>query len=145
MQVVLLDKTNAHLLDNVAQGVFDGDIQSEQLHAFLNCHRHCMLLAVADGLVVGMISGVEYFHPDKPPQLWINEISVAPRYRKQGVGRQLTATMLEIAQQRGCSNAWLGTDISNHSAQQCFGGVPHGKQPTQFLLYEWEIKRQNAT
>ena len=145
MQVVLLAPANAHLLDNLADDVFDHDIQPETLTAFMKCPRHVMLLAVADDVVVGMISAVEYFHPDKPPQLWINEISVTPGLRQQGIGRQLTNGMLEVARQRGCQSAWLGTDMDNHPAQKCFGGAGQGSEPSPFLLYEWEIASQDAT
>jgi predicted GNAT family acetyltransferase len=62
-----------------------------------------------------MASAVEYFHPDKPPQLWINEVGVALSHRKQGIGRQLVQKLVASAKDRGCIYAWLGTEGSNLS------------------------------
>jgi len=60
-------------------------VQQRFLEAFLNDARHVMFVAVESGQVVGMGSAVEYFHPDKPPQLWINEVGVAPAFQRRGI------------------------------------------------------------
>ena len=31
--------------------------------------------------------GVHYVHPDKAPELWVNEVSIAPAYRGRGLGK----------------------------------------------------------
>jgi len=123
--------TRASQLDNTDPDVFDGPIITEFLEAFLTDPRHLMFVAQEGSLVVGMVSAVEYFHPDKPTQLWINEIGVADAYRNRGIGRRLMSTLLNEASQRGIAYAWLGT--------ACFQSVT-GTRPTQpFLLYEWDI------
>ncbi len=99
-----------------------------------------MFLAVEDGEVIGMSSGVEYFHPDKPAQLWINEVGTGSAHRRKGVGRALTQALVNEAEARGCICAWLGTDHDNTPAQACFGSVPDGEPPTRFLLYEWDLE-----
>jgi aminoglycoside 6'-N-acetyltransferase I len=139
MNIVPLDAHNAHLLDNVAADVFDNAIEPSQLQVFLDCPRHVMVLAVEDGIVVGIASGVEYFHPDKAPQLWINEVGVTPTRRNQGIGRQLVRALMETGTNRGCVSAWLGTERDNLPAQRCFGAVANGDTPQVFLLYEWDI------
>lgn len=139
MKIELLDRTNSHLLENIADQVFDHDINPITLFEFLDCPRHAMALAIDNGLVIGMASAVEYFHPDKPAQLWINEIGVTPARRNQGIGRQLISKLLLFAKSRGCSVAWLGTNNSNIAAQRCFESVPDGEQPQGFQLYEWRF------
>lgn len=147
MHIIELNDENKHLLDNVAEGVFDHDIKTSKLAAFLECPRHLMALAVDDGEVIGMASAVEFFHPDKSPQLWINEVGVTPERRNQGIGRQLVQALLDIGQKRGCVDAWLGTEYSNPAAQRCFTAVPNGETPQKFLLFEWglagSISREN--
>ena len=54
---------------------------------FLADSRHHLAVAVDEGRVVGMASAVHYVHPDKPPELWINEVGVAPTHRGLGIGR----------------------------------------------------------
>jgi aminoglycoside 6'-N-acetyltransferase I len=39
---------------------------------------------VQDGLVVGMASAFEYFHPGKPPQMFVNEVGVTPAHQRRG-------------------------------------------------------------
>lgn len=128
------------MLNTIAKEVFDHPIDATSLQAFLECPRHIMVLAIEEDIVIGMASAVEYFHPDKPPQLWINEIGVTPSKRNQGIGRQLIQQLLTIAKERKCIFAWLGTDTDNYPAQSCFNAVPDGEKPTSFLMYEWELE-----
>ena len=139
ISIHILDRNNSQLLDKVAADVFDHEIQPQYLSAFLDDPRHVLCFATDDEAVVGMASAFEYFHPDKPPQLFINEVGVAPGHRRQGIGRRLVEALLANAKQRGCTYAWLGTDIDNTSGQACFGSVRGAGTPTKFLLYEWEL------
>lgn len=138
MNIILLEKNNTHLLNNIAEEVFDYKINPNSLQSFLECPRHIMYIAVENEVVIGMVSAVEYFHPDKPAQLWINEIAVTPNQRNKEIGRQLIKAVIAEGKNRGCNYAWLGTDVDNHKAQRCFAAVPNGEKPEKFLLYEWE-------
>ena len=140
MLIQPLTTANVQCLDRLAPEVFDNAIDPVQLARFLGDPRHLMLVAIEDGLVVGMASAVEYFHPDKPPQMWINEVGVSPAYQRRGIGRALTAALVEAARQRGCAYAWLGTDRDNTAAQACFRSVPDVEPPQTFLLYEWDLE-----
>lgn len=137
--LIRLTSDTAGRLDRIAPEVFDEAIKPAQLARFIADPRHVMFLAIVEGTVVGMVSAVEYFHPDKEPQLWINEVGVAPTHQKRGIGRALTARMIEEARSRGCSYAWLGTMQDNVTAQRCFSAVPGGSPAQPFLLYDWEL------
>jgi len=138
-EIHFLSHANRQLLDNVAADVFDYDVQPQYLSAFLDDPRHVLCFATDGETVVGIASAFDYFHPDKPPQLFVNEVGVAPAYRRQGIGRRLVEALLAKAKERGCTYAWLGTDIDNTSGQACFGSVTGAGTPEKFLLYEWEI------
>ena len=140
-----LGRETAGLLQRVGPDVFDHPIDPLQLQAFLDDDRHIMMIAVDDDTVIGMASAVEYFHPDKEPQLWINEVGVASTHRRQGIGRRLVVALLEAARERGCESAWLGTNIDNEIAQACFGSVANGGKPQPFLLYEWDVARTSCS
>jgi aminoglycoside 6'-N-acetyltransferase I len=71
MAIHQLTTANMACLDRLAPEVFDNVIDPVQLARFVGDPRHLMLVAIEDDLVVGMASTVEYFHPDKPPQMWI--------------------------------------------------------------------------
>lgn len=139
VEIVKLSIDTVHYLDNVAAGVFDNPIDSKQLTAFMEDPRHLMFIAFDGGTVVGMASSVEYFHPDKPPQMFINEVGVAPTYHRRGIGRALTERLVSEAKNRGCVYAWLGTAQDNVAGQRCFGSVL-GVEPGQaFQLFEWDL------
>jgi hypothetical protein len=73
IEIVALSAGNTPLLERIAADVFDNPIDQQQLAKFVSDPRHFMFLALEAGVVVGMASGVKYFHPDKQPQMWINE------------------------------------------------------------------------
>jgi len=139
--VALVDLTaeTAGLLDRCAPEVFEADILPDSLAAFLDDPRHLMVLAVAEGVVIGKASGTELFHPDKPPQLFINEVDVTPDWQRRGVGRALVAEIVRRARARGCSYAWLGTAVDNAGGNACFGRVPGVERAEDFVLYEWAL------
>jgi len=139
VDLVELTAKTAGLLDRLAPDVFDEPILTESLRAFLADPRHLMLLAVAGGVVIGKASGTELFHPDKPAQLFINEVDVTPEWRRRGVGRALVSALVARARARGCSYAWLGTGRDNAAGNACFGSVPGVERAEDFVLYEWDL------
>ncbi len=77
----LLGPEDAPVLDRVAPDVFDGAVDARWTGEFLNDVRHHLAVALDDGQVVGMASALHYVHPDKPPELYVNEVGVAPTHR----------------------------------------------------------------
>jgi aminoglycoside 6'-N-acetyltransferase I len=140
VDIVRLTSANAALLDTLAPEVFDHAVHAPFLAAFLSDPRHVMFVAVDDGVVIGMASAVEYFHPDKAPQLFINEVGVSPAYQRRGIGRALTEALVREAKARGCIYAWLGTASDNAAGQACFAAVPEGDPPETFVLYAWDLE-----
>ena len=139
VSIVKIDATNAGLLERVAADVFDGPLEPERLSVFLADGRHILIFAVADGLVVGQASGMEYLHPDKPPQFFFNEVGVSPDWSSRGIGRQLSAGLINEARRRGCESIWLATAVDNTPAHRCFEAVPEGEPPQTCRIYAWDI------
>lgn len=126
--VRILGPDDAAVLEHVERGVFDNPVDPRWSAEFLADPRHHLAVAIDEetGQVVGMASGVHYVHPDKPPELWVNEVGVAPTYQNRGIGRRALRTLLEHARTLGCREAWLGTDQSNAAARRMYaaaGGV----------------------
>ena len=140
-RIVPLSHDTMALLDRVENEVFDAPIRPDALAAFLDDSRHVMMLAEAEGRVVGMASGSELLHPDKAPQLFINEVGVAPGWRRRGIARALVAGLVEVARVRGCDYVWLGTETDNEGGNACFGSVPGVENGGTFVLYEWAFDR----
>lgn len=130
---------NAHLLQRMQHEVFDNAVDPVQLQAFIEDSRHVLVMAIVEGTVVGMASGVEYFHPDKNPQMWINEVGVADKFQRRGIGRGLVSALLDEAKARGCDCAWLGTEPDNEAANACYRSVTGSSAAEPFVLYEWNL------
>src|SRR5258708_8254088 len=101
IEVRVLHRGDAPLLIRVAPDVFDNAVDIENSANFLRDPRHHLAIAVEEDVVVGFCSAVDYIHPDKPPELWINEVGVAPAHRNPAVATKLLAASLEVAPNPG--------------------------------------------
>src|SRR3954466_5900338 len=107
IQCKLLQPTDQHLLSNIAPDVFDDPVNPNLTQEFLHDPRHHLAVALDDSRIVAIASAVHYVHPDKPPQLFINEVGVTPSHRNQGLAKKLLALLFEKAQTLGCTEAWV--------------------------------------
>lgn len=138
IEVRVLGPQDARVLDRVAADVFDGPVDPALAEAFLADPRHHLVVALEDGVVIGMASAVSYVHPDKPAQLWINEVGVTPTRLGQGIGTQLLRTLLAHGRALGCTLAWVGTEHDNAAARALY--VATGGRAEPFVLYEYDLK-----
>jgi GNAT superfamily N-acetyltransferase len=132
----LLGPGDAPVLDRVAPGVFDNAIDPRWTAEFLADPRHHMVVALLGDEVVGMASAVDYLHPDKPPELWVNEIGVAPTHQSQGIGKQLIQALFVRGRALGCREAWLGTEATNHAARCLYAAVGGREAPMVYVTFE---------
>src|SRR6266702_4563475 len=123
VQVRVLGPDDESVLKNVALGVFDGPIDPRLTREFLRDPRHHIAVAIDDGVVVGFASAVHYVHPDKPPQMWINEVAVAPSHRRQGLGKAVMRSLFAVGQTHNCTVAWVLTDKTNIAAMSLYSSV----------------------
>ena len=136
LTIRLAGPSDAALFDSVAAEVFDGPIDANLLYEFLNDHRHHMVLAIKDGLIIGMATGVHYIHPDKPNELWVNEVGVTPDFQNQGIGRALMKHLLNYAKQIGCENAWLGTEPDNVAARALYCALGAREETMVYVTFD---------
>jgi ribosomal protein S18 acetylase RimI-like enzyme len=137
VEVRLLGPHDGAVLDCVAEGVFDHAVDPHWAAAFFADPRHHLVVAVEAGVVVGFVSAVDYVHPDKAPQLWINEIGVAPTHQRQGIARRLLDAMLAHGRTLGCEEAWLGTEEQNLPARRLYERA--GGEAEPFVLYSFDL------
>ena len=132
----LLRPGDMAVLSNVAEDVFDEDVDPGWTAEFLNDPRHHLVVALLGGQVIGMASAVHYVHPDKPPELWVNEIGVTPAHRQRGIGRQLMAALFSRGRELGCKEAWLGTEESNMAARRLYASVGGAEQSMVYFTFD---------
>jgi ribosomal protein S18 acetylase RimI-like enzyme len=90
------------LVMQVAEDVFDEPVRPDRLAAYLRESGHFMIVALADGLVVGQCAAVIHRHPDKVSELYIDEVGVSPAFQRQGIAQNMFDAMFAIGPQ-----AWL--------------------------------------
>ena len=124
------------LFDEVAVDVFDRPIAPVLLWEFLSDPRHHIVVAIEDSArIVGFASAIHYVHPDKPPELWINEVGVSPDHHRRGLGSRLIRELLGLGRQLGCAEAWVLTERSNQPAMRLYesaGGEEAGEETVMF-------------
>ncbi len=137
--ISILQPDEAELLSKVADGVFDKPVRPDLVGEFLEDPRHHLAVALRDGKVVGFASAVHYVHPDKPSELWINEIGVAPPCQSQGVGKELMRALLRHGKLLGCSEAWVLADEDNSRARQFYKSLGGSESPA--VMYSFDISK----
>ena len=123
LEIRILRRGDEQVLQNVAAEVFDNPIDPDLTREFLADPRHHLAVAIDNGLVVAFASGVHYVHPDKPPQLWINEVAVAPTHQRRGLGKAVMKALLDIGRTHRCTEAWVLTDRTNTAAMALYASL----------------------
>ena len=135
----MLGPADAAVLERVADGVFDHPPDPRWTAEFLGDPRHHIAVALDGDQVVGMASAVHYLHPDKPPELWVNEVGVAPAHEGQGIGRQLLQALFAHGRALGCTAAWLGTQPDNLPARRLYAAVGGVELPMVYVAFNLEL------
>jgi ribosomal protein S18 acetylase RimI-like enzyme len=125
------------LLQHVAPDVFDEPIDPARLAKYVAAPGHVMFLALDDGQVVGQLAAVMHHHPDKPAELYIDEVGVSPAWQRRGIARRLMDAIAAFGREQGCDEIWVGTDPDNGAAQALYGKHAEGEP---FLMYAWPVE-----
>ena len=115
----------------IGDRLFDHPIKNNRATEFLSDPRHHLILAYDDDEIVGMASGFHYVHPDKDPELFINEVAVLEEYRNMHIGRNLVEKICAHGKDLGCREVWVLTDDSNSAAIKAYlaaGGTENSEQ-----------------
>jgi GNAT superfamily N-acetyltransferase len=124
--------------------VFDNPVNRDCAEAFLvDPHLH-IAVAIEDEHIIGFASAVDYIHPDKPREMWINEVAVAPDRRNAGVGTAVLGVMLGRAHAIGCLEAWVLTDAENRAAVTLYESAGGLEEWPGQRMYVFAMSREAA-
>jgi len=141
----VLGSDDGAVLQRVAPDVFDNPVDARWSAEFFADPRHHLAVAIDDGLVVAMASALHYVHPDKPPELWVNEVGVAPGYQGRGIGRQALAALLAHAKALGCREAWVLTSADNTAARRMYAAVGGREEDESTVMMTFDLASDSAT
>jgi aminoglycoside 6'-N-acetyltransferase I len=130
------------VLDDVAPEVFDEALRAEWTDEFLADPRHHIVVAVAGSQVVGFVSGVHYVHPDKAPELFVNELGVTPSHRRRGIATRLFSSLLAEARRHGCCAAWVPTEADNDLARAFYESLAGHGGPEPVVHYSFPLAEE---
>ncbi len=140
--IKIFSSDDLHLLLNASDDVFDNPVNESFAREFLADPRHHIVVALVDNVVIGFASAVHYIHPDKPPELWINEVGVAESHQGKGIGKAIMNEMLKLGKRFNCVNAWVLTDKNNTAANGLYKSVGGNFSDEETVLYEFRINEE---
>jgi len=139
IEIKVLRPGDEGVLESVAPGVFDHVVDRSLTREFLGDGRHHLAVAVDSGLVVGFASAVHYVHPDKRPELWVNEVGVAPTHRGRGLAKALLFALFEVGREVGCVEAWILTDRLNGPAMRLYASLGGTESPSDQVMFTFSL------
>jgi ribosomal protein S18 acetylase RimI-like enzyme len=129
------------LADLLAADVFDGPATALAAERFLGLPgaadpRNILVLAEMDGRLVGFASGTVLDHPDKPRNLFVQELGVNEEAQRRGIAQALLAVLRAEGRARGCEATWVLTEDDNMPARATYAAAG-GSETTGVVMYEW--------
>ncbi|HEY3612074.1 MAG TPA: GNAT family N-acetyltransferase [Gaiellales bacterium] len=129
---------DAALFARIADGVFDLAVTAAVLEQYLATPGHHLVVALDDGEVVGQAAAMLHRHPDeRPVELYVDELGVAPSHRRRGIARLLLDELFTLGRELGCREAWVGTEHDNVAARTLYEA--RGAVAEPFAMYVYEL------
>ncbi len=135
----MLAASDLALLEHVDEGVFDHPVQPGWAAQYLSSPGNLLVVAIQDGIVIGMASAIAYAHPDKPLQLFVNEVGVSERCQGQGVGKRLLRKLLDHGRSLGCLEAWVATEEDNVAARALYSATNGSEDAERAVIFTWKL------
>ena len=137
VDVRLISEADLDLLVSADTSVFDHPVDPALARAYLAHPDYLIALAIEQDKVVGMATGLFYFHPDKPLEFFVNEVGVAENHHRRGIGKRLMEALFEAARARGVGYAWVGTETDNVAANALYRSL--GPSGEGMVVYEFDL------
>ncbi|MBP7686301.1 MAG: GNAT family N-acetyltransferase [Thermoflexales bacterium] len=102
---------------------------------FVACHE-----VTDDGrTLLGMASArVELKPSGNERWLYVDEVDVCADQRRRGAGKAIMRKLIELAQEAGCKEVWLGAEQDNHAANALYQSLDPA-DVTHVIGYTYEI------
>jgi ribosomal protein S18 acetylase RimI-like enzyme len=120
-----------------ATALFDMPPTAAGAAAFVDAPGHHLLVAEVDGVPAGFGTAIEMRHPDKGLEVFLYELGVDERYRRQGVASALLAALDDLAVRLGATGCWTATEPHNTAALATY--AQHGATREDVTLLAWDL------
>lgn len=123
IEIIQLGENNMDILNNYDEDIFDEKIDSHRLAAMLKEQNNILLVAVDKGVVIGQALAVIHRHPDKPTELYIDDLGVSEKFQRHGIATRLLEQLYIIGVERGCKEVWVATEPENEPAMKFYDSL----------------------
>jgi ribosomal protein S18 acetylase RimI-like enzyme len=138
IKVRLLSPSDADLLATAGDDVFDFPVRRDYAESFLGEPNSLIVVALDGDRIVGMASAFTYRHPDKPLQMFVNEVGVAEHCRRRGIGQALMVRILAAARERGAAEVWVATEEDNAPARAFYAALGGKEDEARAIVYVYK-------
>ena len=145
--VITHDSELAKLVDEINQALWDDandmvvyDVGSLQAYlqrqdtVFIACHASQAEKSVLMGIASGRIEIKPYANSN---WLYIDEVDVCVDQRRKGAGKCIMKKLFEIAEENGCEEVWLGTEVDNVPANALYRSL-NPEEDLEFVGYTYK-------
>jgi ribosomal protein S18 acetylase RimI-like enzyme len=118
---------------------FDHEIDPVQTKSFLDDPRHHIIVAYAGGEPAGFVSAKEILHPDKAPEMFLNELAVVEQLRRRGAATGLIEELKHLSEDVGCVAIWVLTDEDNRPAMGTYAKTGGRWGGARHVMFEYDV------
>lgn len=133
----IVGPADAHLLENIAEDVFDEQVTPDLLADYLAEPNHVLCVAVLEGVVIGQARAIIHKHPDNTPELYIDNVGVCPRFQRNGIGLDMVTELFAIGRARHCTDVWVATEADNAAARAFYKSFDLTMEP--MVMFDGEL------
>jgi len=139
-EIIQLSESNMDVLNNYDEDIFDEKIDTHRLAAMLKERNNILLVAVNEGVVIGQVLAVIHRHPDKPTELYIDDLGVSEKFQRRGVATRLIEQLYSIGMDRGCEEIWVATEPENEPAIKFYDSLKLAAR--KVIVFEGNLSRK---
>lgn len=126
--IVAITQANASLLKRHDPEIFDDAVDQAHALALAASADSLLLVAVEGGAVVGQCLAHLHRQPDKPTELYLDNLGVSEAFRRRGIGRALVNAAMAWGKARGAALLWVATEPENAEALGLYRSLGLGER-----------------
>lgn len=123
VEIIQLNESNMDILSHFDEDIFDEKIDPHRLTALVKEQNHIMLVAIIEGVVIGQVLAIIHRHPDKPTELYIDNLAVSETVQRRGIATRLLQELFIIGVKKGCEEVWVATESNNEPAKKFYSSL----------------------
>jgi ribosomal protein S18 acetylase RimI-like enzyme len=112
----------------------------EEAVAFLARNDIHVWVAEVDGELAGFAYAYVLLRIDGDTSVFLYELGVDDRFRRQGLGRALVDEARRVAETAGAAKMWVDTSYDNEPARRTYAAAGGHPSEEATLVYGWHLR-----